>query len=83
MAKPKKKRTIEQTNKQKQTNEATTTKKEQKERDKKKYIVITGSAVVDFFEHIRDSAVIENMRASVSGCVIVKKTTTLLTTDFQ
>ena len=47
-AKPKKKRTTEQTSKT--------------------------SKVVDFFGHIRDSTVIENMRAFISYYVIVNKT---------
>ena len=38
------------------------------------YKVITGSAVVNFFGRIRDSAIIENMRAFISEYVIVNKT---------
>ena len=55
----------------KQTNETAKTAK--KERDNKIYKVITGSAVLDFFGRIRDSAIIENMRAFISDCVIVNK----------
>ena len=49
-------------------------KRTEKERDKKIYEVITDSAVVDFFEHIGDRAITENMRAFISYCVIVSKT---------
>ena len=49
-------------------------KKKRKKRDKKIYKVITGSAVVDFFGQIRDSAMIGNMRAFISDYVIVNKT---------
>ena len=48
--------------------------KKKKKRDKKIYKVITGSAVVDFFGWIRDSAIIGNMRAFISDYVIVNKT---------
>ena len=50
----------------KQTNEAATTakkKKREREKEKKIYKVIPGSAVVYFFGWIRDSIIIENMRA--------------------
>ena len=70
-AKPKKIRTVnKQTNKQeKQTKKAATTAKNKKikKRDKELYKVITGSAVVDFFGPIRDSAIIGNMRAFFSA----------------
>ena len=49
-------------------------KKKRKKRDKKIYKVITGTAVVDFFGRIRDSAIIGNMRTLISDYVIVNKT---------
>ena len=44
-----------------------------RKREKKIRKVITGSAAVDFFGRIRDSAITENMRAFISDYVIVKK----------
>ena len=46
-------------------------KKKRKRRDKKICKVITGTAGVDFFGQIRDSAIIGNMRAFISDYVIV------------
>ena len=40
--------------------------KQKKERDKKIRKVITGSAIIDFFRYIRNSAKIENMRVFIS-----------------
>ena len=38
---------------------------QQQQKNKKIYKVITGSAAVDFFGQIRDSAIIESMRALI------------------
>ena len=48
--------------------------KKNEKRDKKIYKVVTGSAVVDFFGCIRDSAIIGNTIAFNSDYVIVNKT---------
>ena len=47
---------------------------QKKKRDKKIYKVTTDSAVVEFLGRIKDSAIIENMRAFISDYVIVNKT---------
>ena len=61
-ARPKEIRTVKQRSKQaKQTNEAAITtkkKKKEKERQENIYKVITGSAVVDIFERIRESTLL-------------------------
>ena len=56
-------------------------KQKKKEKNRKRetrkyeiYKVITSSAVVDFFVQIRDSALIENVRAFIIYYVIVNKT---------
>ena len=49
-------------------------KEKRKKRDKKIYKVITGSAVVDFFGQIKDSAIIGDMEDFSSDYVIVNKT---------
>ena len=58
------KRTISQTKKT-STAKTTTTKKNRKSGRWKIYKAITSSAEVDIFGQIRDSAVIENMRAFI------------------
>ena len=72
-SKPKKKRTV------KQSNEAATTTKKNRKRERQKYIkniykVITGSSIVDLFGSIRDSVIIKNIRAFISDYVIINKT---------
>ena len=55
-----------QTNKTNKKQQQQQKKKKKKKKDQKIHKVITGSAVVDFFGHIRDSAVIGNMRTFIS-----------------
>ena len=57
--------------------------KKEKKRDKKIYKVIIGSAVVDFFGQIRDSAIIGNMRAFISDYVLVNKIAFMIVCNIQ
>ena len=58
----------EQLNKQRnKTNKWSSSINQKEKRDKLICQVTTSTAVVEFFGRIRDSAIIENMRASISG----------------